>query len=221
MKPLIFKKREQKNLKKRNLVTLFHPDSILSDQFRTIRANIYFLTEERKNKVFLITSTEKGEGKSTITANLAVSMAQQKEKVLLIDANLREAVIHTIFKIPNNIGLTNVLTNQVGLEEAIFRTDIGNLDILTSGSISYNPVELLATEIVQELLNKIVNVYDIVLIDSPSVLEFTESRVIANQCDGVVLVINRGKTELEKTVEAKRILDIAHGKLVGAIINEK
>lgn len=221
MKLLIFKKREQKNLKKRNLVTLSHPDSILSDQFRTIRANIHFLTEEGKNSVFLITSTEKGEGKSTITANLAVSMAQQKERVLLVDANLRNSMIHTIFKLKNHIGLTNVLANQVSLEEAVLPTDVGNLDILTSGSILYNPVELLANEIVKDLLKKLTNSYDIVLIDSPSILEFTESRVIANQCDGVVLVINRGKTELEKTIEAKRILDIAHGKLVGAIINEK
>lgn len=217
----MFNKKDQKALKKKNLVTLTHPDSIISDQFRTIRTNIYFLTEERKNRIFLITSTDKEEGKSTITANLAVSMAQQKEKVLLVDANLRDSTIHTIFKIKNNHGLTNILENQISLGEAIIKTEIGNLDILTSGTISYNPVELLANEKVKDLLEIISKSYDIVLIDSPSILEFTESRVMANQCDGVVLVINRGKTELEKIIEAKRILDIAHGKLVGAIINEK
>jgi capsular exopolysaccharide synthesis family protein len=220
VKQLIFNKRHQKTLKKRNLVTLSHPDSILSDQFRTIRTNINFLTDDKKKRSFLITSTDNGEGKSTISANLAVSMAQQKEKVLLIDANLRESTIHTIFKIKNDVGLTNVLTNQVSLEEAVYQTEIGNLDILTSGTISFNPVELLANEKVKKLLNMIVNSYDIVLIDSPSILEFTESRVLANHCCGVVLVIHRGKTEIEKTIEARRVLDLAHGKLVGAIMNE-
>lgn len=216
---MIFKKRYLKKLKKRYLVTLSHPDSFISDQFRMIRTNINFLTEEKKKSYFLVTSTDNGEGKSTITANLAVSMAQQKEKVLLIDANLRDSTIHKIFKIENNIGLTNLLTKQVNLEEAVTQTDIGNLDILTSGTISYNPVEILANEQVKDLFKIIVDTYDIVLFDSPSILDFTESRVLANHCDGVVLVVNRGKTEIEKTIEARRVLDLANGKIVGAIIN--
>lgn len=218
---MLSKKRQTASLKKRNLITFMNPDSFISDQFRSIRTNLHFLTERSENRIFLITSTGKGDGKSTVSANLAVSMAQQKERVLLVDANLRESVIHNIFKAPNQLGLTNVLTNQVSLEEAVFRTEIGNLDILTSGTILYNPVELLSNEKVKELLNKIANNYDFVLIDSPSVIEFTESRVLANQCEGVVLVVNRGKTEIEKTIEARRILELAHGNLVGAIINEK
>lgn len=217
---MIFKKRNKKNLKKRFLVTFTHPDSMISDQFRMIRTNINFLTEEKKQRNILITSTENGEGKSTITANLAVSMAQQKEKVLLIDANLRESNIHKIFKIENNAGLTNVLTKQVSLEEAVIQSGIGNLDILPSGSVSFNPVEILANETVKDLLKILVNTYDIVLVDSPSILEFTESRVLANHCDGVVLVVNRGRTETDNLIEARRVLDLAHGNLVGAIFNE-
>lgn len=218
---MIFKKRYKKNVKKRFLVTFTHPDSMISDQFRMIRTNINFLTEEKKKRNILITSTENGEGKSTITANLAVSMAQQKEKVLLIDANLRDSNIHKIFKIENNMGLTNVLTKQVSLEEAVIQSGIGNLDILTSGTVSFNPVEILANEIVEDLLKKLVNTYDIVLVDSPSILEFTESRVLANHCDGVVLVVNLGRTETDNIIEARRVLDLANGNLVGAIINER
>ncbi|PEJ58468.1 tyrosine protein kinase [Bacillus sp. AFS002410] len=217
---MIFKKRYKKNLKKRFLVTFTHPDSMISDQFRMIRTNINFLTEEKKKRNILITSTENGEGKSTITANLAVSMAQQKERVLLIDANLRDSNIHKIFKIENNTGLTNVLTKQISLEEAVIQSGIGNLDILTSGSVSFNPVEILANENVKDLLKILVNTYDIVLVDSPSILEFTESRVLANHCDGVVLVVNRGRTETDNIIEARRVLDLANGNLVGAIINE-
>jgi len=217
---MIFKKRYKKNVKKRFLVTFTHPDSMISDQFRMIRTNINFLTEVKKQRNILITSTENGEGKSTITANLAVSMAQQNERVLLIDANLRDSNIHKIFKIDNNTGLTNVLTKQVGLKEAIIQTGIGNLDVLSSGSVSFNPVEILANENVKDLLKILVNTYDIVLVDSPSILEFTESRVLANHCDGVVLVVNRGRTETDNLIEARRVLDLANGNLVGAIFNE-
>ncbi|PEL07042.1 tyrosine protein kinase [Bacillus sp. AFS017336] len=219
---MIFNKRKPTStLKKRNLVTFTNPNSVISDQFRTIRTNLHFLTENIANKVLLITSTRKGEGNSTIAANLAVSMAQQKEKVLLIDANLREASIHTIFKISNNVGLTDLLTNHLSLEEVVTRTEIGNLDVLTSGTISFNPVELLANSTVKELYKKLIAFYDIVLIDSPSIIDYTETRVLANQCDGVVLVINRGKTEIEKTNEASRIIELSHGRLIGAIFNEK
>ena len=222
MRQLIFNRRAQvATLKKRNLITFSNPDSIISDQFRTIRTNIQFLTEGMKNRKFLITSTGKGEGKSTISANLAVSMAQQQKKILLIDANLRDAIIHSIFKLPNDIGLTNVLTKQVSPVDAVKQTEFGNLDILTSGTTSFNPLELLSNEIVKEMLDTLVKSYDIILIDSSSVLDFTESRVLANQCDGVVFVVNRGKTEIEKINEAKRVLELAHGKLVGVIMNEK
>ncbi|WP_286133794.1 CpsD/CapB family tyrosine-protein kinase [Bacillus sp. AFS053548] len=219
---LIFNKRKQTTaFKKRNLVTFTNPNSIISDQFRTIRTNLHFLTEETKNKILLITSTGKGEGNSTISANLAVSMAQQKEKVLLIDANLREASIHTIFKLQNNVGLTDLLTKRLELKDVVTSTDFENLDVLTSGTINFNPVELLANSAVKELFKKLITSYDIVLIDSPSILDYTETRVLANQCDGVVLVLNRGKTELEKTIEASRVIELSHGRLIGAIINEK
>lgn len=218
----MFNKRKRMDTsRKRHLMTYSNPDSMVSDQFRAIRTNINFLTEKRKNRLFIITSPGEGEGKSTTTANLAVSMAQQKEKILLIDANLRNPIVHDIFKIPNELGLTSILTGKVSLENAIQRTGIGNLEILTSGATLFNPAELLGNEQMTFLLRTVANMYDIVLIDSPPVLESTETRVLANQCDGVVLVLNRGKTELEKTVESRRVLELAHSRLVGAIINEK
>ena len=203
------------------LVTYSNSDSYISDQFRTIRTNIKFLPTDRKNRIFLITSSGKGEGKSTIAANLAVSIAQQNEKVLLIDTNIREPMIHDIFNIPNRVGLTDILTKQATFSEVFYPTGIGDLDIVTSGSTLYNPSELLGNETMTDLLNGVVTDYNVVLIDSPNVLDSTETRVLANQCDGVVLVLQRGKTEVEKVYDARRILELAHAKLVGAIINEK
>ncbi len=206
-------------MKKRQLITYSHPESLISEQFREIRTNMKFINDS-KNKVFLITSPKDGEGKSTTIANLAVSMTQQKEKILIIDANLREPVIHSIFKIPNDVGLTNVLTGKASIEDAIYKTEISRLDVLTSGSTSFNPAELLETKRMKDLLKSIAESYDIVLIDAPAVLKSTETRVLANQSDGVVLIMNRGKTEIEKAIETKKVLELAHAKIVGAILNE-
>lgn len=211
----------RKRRSKSNLITYSHSDSHIADQFRTIRTNIKFLPGERKNRVFLISSPGKDEGKSTISSNLAVSIAQQNEKVLLIDTNVREPVIQNIFNISNNIGLTDVLTKKATFNQAVYTTGIGQLHVLTSGSTLLNPSELLGNEEMTALLEASVEDYHIVLIDSPNVLNSTETRVLANQCDGVILVLQRGKTELEEIAESHRILSLAHATLVGAIINEK
>jgi capsular exopolysaccharide synthesis family protein len=213
------RKKQISVMKKRHLVTYTQPESLISEQFREIRTNMKFINNS-ENKIFLITSPKNGEGKSTTISNLAVSIANQKEKTLIIDANLRDPLIHSIFKIPNEIGLTNVLTGNATLEEAIYKTEITRLEVLTSGSTAFNPAELLETKRMKELLKSLAASYDIVLIDAPSVLKSTETRVLANQCDGVVLVVNRGKTEIEKAIETKKVLELAQAKIVGAILNE-
>nr|WP_306798551.1 CpsD/CapB family tyrosine-protein kinase [Oceanobacillus saliphilus] len=218
---MVLNKRLPKKHKKIQLVTYLNADSVIADQFRTIRTNLKFLMEEKKSRVFLITSPGENEGKSTTVANLAVSIAQQKEKVLLIDANLRNSMLHQVFKIQNQTGLTDVLKGAISLKQAITFTDIGKLDILTSGPDVSNPTEILGSNDMASLLHDVADMYDIVLIDSPTILKSTETRVLANQCDGAVLVLHRGKTEMDKAVEAKRILDLAHANLLGVIINEK
>lgn len=204
-----------------SLITYSNPDSIISDQFRTIRTNIKFLPIEKKNRIILITSPGKADGKSTTTANLAVSMAQQNEKVLLIDANLRTPVIHNIFNISNEVGLTDLLTNTTSFNEIVSKTGIGKLDVLTSGSTFLNPAELLESEIMTDFMNTIVDSYNVILIDAPPVLKSTETRVLANQSDGVILVINRNKTKIGKMAESRKLLELVNAKLVGAIMNEK
>lgn len=219
---ILSNKRKITNVKEhQHLVTYSNTDSIVSNQFRTIRTNINFLAGEKQDKVFLITSPGDREGKSITTANLAVSIAQQKEKVLLIDANLRNPTMHQIFKTVNDVGLTDFLQGKVTEHEAICRTGIGKLDILSSGITSYNPAELLGNEIMEKLLNQNAAHYGIVLIDAPNILDSVETRILANQADGVVLVLQRGKTDLDEVVEAKKILDLAHARLVGTIINDK
>lgn len=213
------KRKSARNLQKRNLIVYSNPDSIISEQFRTLRTNVQFLTGGKKS-ILLLTSPSSGEGKSTAAANLAVSMAQQKEKVLLIDANLRDPDVHFIFKISNNKGLADVLAGRVDLEDTVYHTEIGNLAILTSGQLDLNPAELLGSESMQTLFQKALLEYDLIIIDSPPVLEVTDTKLLANKSDGVILVISEGRTGFEKATEAKKALEFARAKIFGVILNE-
>ncbi|WP_391557579.1 CpsD/CapB family tyrosine-protein kinase [Robertmurraya sp.] len=218
---MVFSRRKQlTKIKKRNLITYSNPESIISEQFRTIRTNIHFLNEDEKNNLLVVSSPGQSEGKSTIIANTAISIAQQKEKVLLIDGNLRNPTIHQLFKVTNEVGLTDVLSEKTPLCEAITKCNINNLDLLTSGPIPLDPAELLESEKMKELLSHIKPLYDLILVDSPSVLEVTDTKVLANLCDGVILVVQKEKTKLEAAQESKKVLEFAKAPLVGVIVNQ-
>lgn len=218
----IIQQKSGDKLKKRNLVAYSSPDSLISEQYRTIRTNIKFSAMSKKRNIIMITSPTTGEGKSTTAANLAVSMAQNKEKVLLIDANLRNPSIHSIFKISNKVGLTSILSEslQPSLEETVYKTGMGSLDVLTSGPIPFNPGEIIGLKVMQDFLTQCEKVYDVVLIDSPSIMEVTDTKILANYCNGIVLVFNSGRTELKNAIATKRILEFVEDKIVGVILNE-
>lgn len=208
-------------VKKRNLVSYTHPESMISEQYRMIHTNIKLIMAEQKVRILLITSAATGEGKSVTAANLAVSMAQQKEKILLIDANFRTPSLNFIFKIPNSAGLSEVLIGKERFEDAVYHTEIGRLDVLTSGMSPMNPGELLGSAMMEELLKMALHSYDIVLIDSYSINRLAYTKRLVKVCDGVILVIQKGKTTFEKAAEAKKELEFSKGKLIGVIFNEK
>jgi capsular exopolysaccharide synthesis family protein len=207
--------------RKKNLIAYFTPDATVAEQYRSIKANIHFTCNIKNIRTLLITSPNDGDGKSMTATNLAVSMAQQSERVLLIDANLRSPTSHLIFKISNDTGLTSILNGMTTLEEAIHKTEIGRLDVLTSGPSTFFPSEILASESFTELLVNSQGIYDYVLIDSPSVLEVADTKIIANQCEGVLLVLNPRKTKLKKVKEVKRVLEFANTQIAGVIFNNK
>ncbi len=218
---LVFSRRKElTKIKKRNLITYSNPESIISEQFRTIRTNIHFLNEDEKNNLLVVSSPGQSEGKSTIIANTAISVAQQKERVLLIDGNLRNPSIHQLFKVTNEVGLTDVVSEKTPFCEAISKCNIENLDLLTSGPIPLDPAELLESDKMKELLSHIKPLYDLILVDSPSVLEVTDTKVLANLCDGVILVVQKAKTKLEAAQESKKVLEFAKAPLVGVIVNQ-
>jgi protein-tyrosine kinase len=213
--------RKQIQALNRSLITITSPKSPISEQYRTIRTNIQFSTVDRQIRSMLVTSAGPGEGKSTTSANLAVVFAQQGKKVLFIDADLRKPTVHYTFRLDNHVGLTNVLTKQVSLEKAVQSTEQENLDVLTSGPIPPNPAELLGSRSMEELLEQSFTQYDLVLFDTPPVLAVTDAQILANLCDGIVLVVSSGKTEIEAAQKAKESLVNAKGKLLGVVLNNK
>ena len=207
--------------KEKGLISFTRPESIISEQYRTIRTNIHFSSVDHKYHTLVITSPGYGEGKSTTVTNLAISMTQQGGKVLVIDADLRKPTLHTTFNVDNTTGLVNVLTGEATIGESVNRTEITDLEIITSGPIPHNPAELLSSLELDKLIKTAQEHYDIVLFDSSPILEVTDGRILANKCEGTLLVLRNGKTKTEEAVEAKRLLELARANCVGVILNNK
>nr|WP_090856949.1 CpsD/CapB family tyrosine-protein kinase [Litchfieldia salsa] len=205
----------------RSLVSLKNPKSPIAEQFRTIRTNIEFSSVDHEMKKIMVTSSGPAEGKSTTTNNLAVVFAQQGKRVLLVDADLRKPTAHYSFRLENHTGLSNVLTRQSTFDRAVRETEQENLFVLTSGPVPPNPSELLGSKRMAELLEEITEIFDIVIFDTPPVLAVTDAQILANKCDGVVLVTSSGRTENEAALKAKELIESAKGKLIGAILNNK
>jgi capsular exopolysaccharide synthesis family protein len=216
----VAKRKKQSKTTVRSLITKFNPKSPISEQYRTIRTNIEFASIDKQLRSLLVTSSGPSEGKSSTTANLAVVFAQQGKKVLLIDGDLRKPTVHYAFKFDNRIGLSTLLVGEKPLEESIKETDIPNLDILTSGPIPPNPSELLGSNAMKKMLQLAEERYDIILLDTPPVLAVTDAQILANICDGSMIVVRSEQTEYQAIQKAKELLVPADAKLIGIILND-
>jgi len=215
------KKTKKKFTKERQLITYESPRSPISEQYRTLRTNIEFSSIDDPIRTILITSTAPGEGKSTTTANLAIVFAQQGKKVLIVDTDLRNPTVHYTFRIANTRGLTNVLTKQSTLNEAIQLSNIKDVYVLTCGPIPPNPAELIGSASMTNFIQIASEEFDIVIFDTPPILAVTDAQILANKVDGSILVFSSGDTQIAAAVKAKDILSNAQSKLLGAVLNKK
>ncbi|MFC0560835.1 CpsD/CapB family tyrosine-protein kinase [Halalkalibacter alkalisediminis] len=216
-------RRDKKSVLKtqRNLITEASKSSPISEQYRTIRTNIEFSAVDREIKTIVVTSAGPGEGKSTTAANLAIVMAQNGQSVLLLDGDLRKPTAHYTFNVSNMSGLTNVLTKQSDLETTVKETRIQNLSLLPCGPLPPNPAELLNSRMMGLVLERAQELFDTIIIDTPPVMAVADASILANKCDGTVLVVSSGKTEREDVKKAKELLTKANAKLLGAVLNNK
>jgi len=204
----------------RNLIAAINPKSPISEQYRTIRTNIQFSMVDKELKTLACTSATMSEGKSTTITNLAVTIARQGQKVLLVDADLRKPTIHKIMEVKNQHGLTNLLTKKKNSKEAILPAPkVKNLYILPSGPIPPNPAELLGSKAMEDLILKLSEKYDFILFDTPPVLAVTDAQVLGSFCDGVVLVLKSHTVDRKDLIKTKELLDKTNINLIGAIFN--
>ncbi|AQQ54217.1 CpsD/CapB family tyrosine-protein kinase [Planococcus lenghuensis] len=203
----------------RKLIANSNPKSYVSEQYRTVRTNISFSSADKEVSTLLVTSAVPGEGKSTTSANLAVVFAQSGKRVLLVDGDMRKPTSHYTFHVNNAIGLSNLLTRQANMEDAIRRTNIENLDLITSGPIPPNPAELLASRTMDAVLQELLSGYDLVIFDAPPVLSVTDAQILANKCEGTILVVNSGATEKENALKAKEAIQKTNGRILGTVLN--
>jgi len=168
------------------------PKSPISEAFRTLRTNIKFSNLDKPIKTLLITSPIPEAGKSSVSINLALTMAQDKYKVVLVDTDLRKPTIHKIFQQDNKTGLTNILVEDKKLKEVMRKMSNvdPNLYFIPSGPIPPNPSELLGSNRMKELIKELQEQADFVIFDSPPVIAVTDALVLATQVDGVVLILN-------------------------------
>ena len=206
--------------KARKLVTVTDTKSIVSEQFRTIRANITFSIPDQELKTILVTSSTPGEGKSTNAANLGVVFAQEGKKVLIIDGDMRKPTLHQTFKTFNNTGLSNVLAKKVSFNEGVQETFIVGLYVMTSGPIPPNPAELLSSKAMDALILEAKKDYDIIIFDAPPLLSVSDAQILSNKCDGTLLIVDSGAVEKEVVRKATAILSTSQARILGVVLNK-
>lgn len=204
----------------KNLITLSDNKSIAAEAYRTLRTNIKFSSYDEEMKVITITSARPQEGKSTIASNVAITFAENENKVLLIDADLRRPTIHKNFKLPNSLGIVNAIMDQEKFDEVIHKDVVPGLDIITSGVIPPNPSELLGSKKSQRLIEKLRDEYDIIIFDSPPLLAVTDAQVLSSISDGTILVIQYGVTRKDELTQAKELLEKVKGNILGVVLGQ-
>lgn len=201
------------------MITHFDPKSPISEAYRTLRTNIQFKNKGNKQLVALVTSSAPKEGKSTTVANLAITMAQLGGKTVLIDTDLRRPVIHSLFNLKKELGVTNYLMGKASVKDIVKPTFIENLDIITSGPLPPNPSELLGSDQMKALISELREIYDVVLFDSPPVIAVTDAAILSTMVDGVILVIKAHQTHRDAIKRAKTLLDNVDAHIFGCLLN--
>jgi capsular exopolysaccharide synthesis family protein len=195
------------------------PHSISAEAFRNLRASISLKPEANSAKPLLVTSTAPGEGKSVVSANLAIAFAANKQRTLLIDCDLHHPVQHRVFPADPDKGISLYLTGNATLQEVVQPTDIPNLDVLHVGSLPPNAPELLGSPRIRELIAEACEQYDRVIIDSPPVTAVSDPLVLLPYVQGVIYVIGFGKTRREIVSRTMQRLRECGAPLVGVVMN--
>jgi capsular exopolysaccharide synthesis family protein len=206
-----------------NLVRLVSQErsgSPITEAYRSLRTNIQFCFPEGDMKVILATSAQPGEGKSTVTSNLAIVMAQSNKKVLLIDCDLRKPKIHTIFGLINKKGLTNALVEGIDYHTLLQSSGIEGITILTAGAKTPRPTEILGSPKMVEIIDELKTEFDVILLDTSPIIPVTDAAVLSRCADGIVLVVEYGRVNYNILQRAKDLLEMGGTRVLGVVFNK-
>lgn len=201
-------------------VLAFHrPKSREAEVFRGLRTSLFFSSHAKDFKVIQCTSANQGDGKTTMIANLAVSIAQTGKRVLLVDCDLRRPRIHTMFGLGDSVGLSSIVIDGAEPWDIVQPTESDNLSVLPCGPVPNNPAELLTCPMFEEFLALARDRYDYVLLDTPPILAVADPCIVAPRVDGVIMVVRVSKDTRPQAVRAKEMLESVGATMIGTIVN--
>lgn len=200
------------------LVAALAPHADIAEQYRTLRTRIVLGEDGRPRRVLLVTSPAKGDGKTITAANLALTMAQEfNRRIVLVDADLREPAVHTLLGLPRSPGLSDVLSGSLPLDEALVELPQFNLTVLPAGAADEKPAEQLGSTAMRHALDALRTRFDRVLVDVPPILPLADVSVLAPQVDGVLLVVRAGATTKPDIERALSVVDA--NRFLGLVLN--
>jgi capsular exopolysaccharide synthesis family protein len=202
------------------VITYFDPKALITEQYKILRTNVLSLSKKKPLKVIALTSSLHSEGKTLTTLNLAMTLAQstQKPKVLVVDADLRRGRVAKYLGVNPKVGLTELLMDKIEMSEALFNIDVENLTFISAGSVPANPVELLSSDPMNRLLTVMKTKFDHIIIDTPPVISVTDAGIVGAQADGVIMVIQAGRTQRGIVKRATELLHQSHSKILGHVL---
>jgi len=192
---------------------------VITEQYRLLRSKLSSLNSNHNNKVIALTSTQKGEGKSTTSVNLAIVMAKDtKKNVLLIDGDMRKPSIHTFFNYKVKYGLVDILLKRTNIGSAIVSSGIKNLTLLLGGEAVGNPSDLITSPLLRELIEILKTKFDYIIIDSPPIIPFADMNILADIVDSILLVVKAETTPKKMVLEALKSLNKEN--VIGVVLND-
>jgi len=202
------------------IISYFDTKSPITEQYKILRTNLLSLQTSKPPRSVVITSAIHSEGKSITALNLAVTMAQgvNKPKILLIDGDLRRGRLGKYLGVKQDVGLTEILEGKAKLQDAIFKIDIDNLAFIATGAYPTNPVELLGSDSMKRFHANLKTEFDFILIDAPPIIPVTDPGTLGAMADGVLMVVQAGRTQRGIVDHATELLNQAHAKLLGFVL---
>jgi capsular exopolysaccharide synthesis family protein len=204
---------------RRPLVTDLDPHAPRLEAFRVLRTNLQFVDVDRTAKTFVVTSSLPEEGKTTTAANLAITLAQAGQRVVLVECDLRRPKLSDYLRLESAVGVTTVLIGRLELDQAIQVWGDNGLSVLTGGAIPPNPAELLQSHAMAELLADLRRRFDVILIDAPPLLPVTDAALLTAQADGALLVARHGMTTRDQVQQSTERIAAVGGRLLGSVLN--